>query len=51
MYKKLVPSKNKVIGVSSVLAGFTAFGCYMHPAIYENPEHFFVGYRRYMREV
>ena len=51
MYKKLIPSKRTVLGVGGLFGGFTAFGCYMHPAMYEHPEHNLVGYRRYLREV
>lgn len=53
--KSLVPSKKKVLLMASLgpalLGGFTAFGCYMHPALLNNPQSFVIGYRRYLREV
>ena len=49
--KKLIPSKKVTLLTTGSLGGFTALGCYMHPALLDNPSSFVIGYRRYMREV
>jgi len=44
-------SKKAILLPGAILGGFTGFGCYMHPALLQDPKSFAIGYRRYMREV
>jgi len=44
-------SKKVLLVPSAILGGFTGFGCYMHPALLQDPKKFATGYRRFLREV
>jgi len=48
----LTPFRKAILATPLVLGGgVTALGFYMHPAFLKNPSNFFIGYRRYIREV
>ena len=49
---RLTPLRKAFLATPLVVTGgITALGFYMHPAFIQNPSLFFVGYKRYLREV
>lgn len=49
---RLTPFRKAILATPLVVTGgVTALGFYMHPAFLQNPSLFFIGYKRYLREV